>query len=122
MNNYFYFSNYELDLINSGLLIMMTKKAKKSMEIREKEKERYHEELSLELFELCLKIKSLDNEHINLSSHELDLVKSGLITLADFTYRQGLEKQEETPYCESFDLQFNGIWEKIHNNESAQIY
>lgn len=122
MNNYIYFSNYELNLINSGLLIMMTKKAKKSMEVMEKEREPYHEELSLELFELCLKIKSFDNEHINLSSHELDLVKSGLITLADFTYRQGLEKQDEAPYCENFDLQFKEVWEKIHNNESAQVH
>ncbi|ALF60897.1 MULTISPECIES: hypothetical protein [Psychrobacter] len=122
MNNYFYFSNYELDLINSGLLIMMTKKAKKSMELTEEKREHDYEEVSLELFELCLKIKSLSNEYTNLSSHELDLIKSGLIILADCTYRQGLEKQDEALYYESFDLQFKEVWEKIHNNESTQVH
>ena len=81
MNDYFDFSNYELDLIKSGLWIMMTEKAKNSMETTEIKAEQNHEELSLELFELCLKIKSRNDNCINLSSHELSLIKSGLMFL-----------------------------------------
>lgn len=81
MNDYFDFSNYELDLIKNGLWIMMTQKAKNSMENSEKEAVQNHEKLSLELFELCLKIKSRNDNCINLSSHELSLIKSGLMFL-----------------------------------------
>ena len=121
MNDYFDFSNYELGLIKSGLWIMMTKKAKNSMEI-ETEAEQNQEELSLALFELCLKIKSLNTNCINLSPHELCLIKSGLMFLADFTYQQRLEETDETQYYETFDLQFVEIWKKIHNTESGQMH
>ena len=120
MNDYFDFSNYELDLIKSGLWIMMTEKAKNSMEATEIKAEQNHEELSLKLFELCLKIKSLNDNHINLSPYELSLIKSGLMFLADFTYQQSLEDTDETQYYEDFDLQFVEIWKNIHNTESGQ--
>ena len=117
--------DYERSLISDGLQIMMIHNAKNSLEVKKEEARQCHENLSLELFALYSKIKLFDlSRYVQLSRHELKLMNSGLLFLADFTYQKSLEKTEKhkAKYYEKCNLQFIKIREKINRVESYNIH
>lgn len=119
MNHYLALSDYEINLINSGLLIMMTKNAKNSLTAVQVETKQYHEMLSLELFELCSKVKLLNvDRYLNLSKHELSLIKKSLRTFANFIYQKSLKDKGHAKYYESCNLQLISTRGKINTIES----
>ena len=123
MDHYVALSDYELSLISGGLRIMMTENAKASMGVTEKYIKQYYETLSLELFTLCSKVKAPNmDKYIELSLHELKLMKNGLMFLADFTYQKSLRDKDKTQFYEKCNLKLIEIRKKINNIESNKIH
>lgn len=125
MNHYLALSDYELSFISGGLRIMMTENAKTSMETAKKDSKKHYETLSLELFTLCSKVKTPNmNKYIELSLHELRLMKNGLMFLADFIYQKSLRDrdQDKTRFYEKCNLKLIEIRKKINNMESNNSY
>ncbi len=125
MNTHLDLLNHERSLIGDGLKIMIIQNAKNSMEVKKEETKQNHEDLSLDLIVLYSKVKLSDlNKHIQLSMHELKLIKSGLLFLAGFMYQKSLEKTEKykTLYYDNCNLQFIKIREKINRMESYEAH
>ena len=116
------FLDHELTLISQGLWLMLSKEAENSMRVKSRVIK------NDELFNLCLKLKLylkfklLNSKCIDLSFHDLSLVKSGLMLLADFTYEESLKDKDKIQCCEDFDLQFIELWKKINNTESYKTH
>lgn len=122
MTNYLDLSNYDLDLIGGGILIMMTQNAKSSLAVVKKEAKQYHEVLSLELLELFSKIKLFNaDKYANLSKHDLSLIKNGLRAFANFIYQKSLKDKEHAKYYESCNLQLIKTRAKIDSIQSLII-
>lgn len=124
MSNHLGLSNYELNLVSNGLQIMLIQNAKNSKEITEKQSQHQHESLGLELFALFSKVKRLDTDKdMDLSAHELKLMKNGLMFLADYTYQKSLQTTEssKTQHYEKCNLQFINIRSKINRMESQKM-
>ncbi|WP_367103158.1 hypothetical protein [uncultured Psychrobacter sp.] len=117
-------SDYELNLVSSGLQIMLIENAKSSKEVAEKQIKQQYENLSLELFTLFSKVTLLDiDQDTDLSTYDLKLMKNGLVFLADYVYQKSLEKTEkdEIQYYENCYLQFIRIRSKINKMESYKL-
>ncbi|WP_367107403.1 hypothetical protein [uncultured Psychrobacter sp.] len=117
-------SDYELNLVSSGLQIMLIENAKSSKEVAEKQIKQQYENLSLELFTLFSKVTLLDiDQDTDLSTYDLKLMKNGLVFLADYVYQKSLEKTEkdEIQYYENCNLQFIRIRSKINKMESYKL-
>ncbi len=125
MSNYLDLSGNDLDLIGGGLRIMMTENAKISMEVTETKTKQRYESLSLELLTLCSKINLPDmGKYIELSVHELKLIKSALLLLAAFIYKKSLGKEEKNKmqYYDTCNLQLIKVRDKISRIESNKMY
>lgn len=125
MNTQLDLLDHERSLIGDGLKIMIIQNAKNSMEVKKEETKQNHEDLSLDLIVLYSKVKLYDlDKYIQLSLHELKLIKSSLLLLADFMYQKSLEKTEKykSQYYDNFNLQFIKIREKINRMESYEAH
>ncbi len=119
MNNHLNLSDYELSLVSDGLQIMMIENAKNSNEVTEQKAQKQYEKFGLELFTLLSKIKIFD-KNIGLSVHELQLMKNGLMFLADYIYQKSLKKisKDKIKHYEECNLQFIKIRGKINRMEA----
>lgn len=116
---------HEQTLISNGLQVMMTKNIKTSVQSTEKLTERYYEDLNLWLFELSTKVRSPDmDKYVDLSFSELNMIKSSLTLLDDFTYQKSLEEKEQdkTQYYVNCKLEITQLREKINGIESFKMY
>ena len=99
--------------------MMMTQNVKTSLEKSEQDAKQQHENLSLELFTLCSKVESpTRDKYVDLSFYELDLIKNGLIFLADFIYKMSLKEKHRAQYYDSCNLKLIKIREKIKTIET----
>lgn len=122
MSDYLTLSNYEMDLIHSGLRILLTENAKNSIGVTGKEPKQHYEILSLKLFELCAKIKSFNiNKYTKFSFDELTLIKNGLLFLANFTYQRSLKEKDNAQYYDAYNLQLIKIRSKINKMADCKM-
>jgi len=122
MDNHLNLSDYELSLVSDGLQIMLIENAKNSNEVTEKKTKQQYEIFGLELFTLLSKVKIFDTD-ADLSMHELQLMKHGLMFLADYVYQKSLKKigKDKIKYYEECNLQFIKIRGKINRMESYLV-
>ncbi|PWK15210.1 hypothetical protein C8D84_101157 [Psychrobacter immobilis] len=124
MNHYLYLTDYEKNLIDSALLILMKKNIQYSDQSKENSVQQYYQDFNLTLFELCAKIKAPDfDKQMDLSSKEIKAIKKALTSLYDRIYQRTLKdiKSNQEGHYKSCKLQIIELERKIDIIEKNNI-
>ena len=124
MNNYLCLTDYEKNLIDSALLILMKENIQYSNQSKETTVQQHYQDFNLTLFELCTKIKAPDfDKHMGLSSKEIKAIKKGLISLYNCIYQKALKEIEgnQEDHYKSCKLQIIELERKIDIIEKNNI-
>ena len=116
MSSYLCLTDYEKNLIDNALLVLMKKNIQYSNQSTESLIQQHYQNFNLALFELCTKIKSSDfDQHMNLSSREIKSIKKGLTSLYELISQKNLKKKEHTQqdHYKSYKLQIIELEKKI---------
>lgn len=121
MSSYLCLTDYEKNLIDSALLILMKKNIQYSNQSTEDLIKQHYQNFNLTLFELCAKIKSPDfDKHMSLSSKEITNIKRGLTWLYHLLSQKTLKKKEENQkdHYKNYKLQIIELEKKIDITET----
>ena len=124
MNHYLCLTDYEKNLIDSALLILMKKNIQYSDQSKENSVQQYYQDFNLTLFELCAKIKAPDfDKQMDLSSKEIKAIKKALTSLYNRIYQKTLKKTEshQEGHYKSCKLQIIELERKIDIIEKNNI-
>ena len=124
MNHYLYLTDYEKNLIDSALLILMKKNIQYSDQSKENSVQQYYQDFNLTLFELCAKIKAPDfDKQMDLSSREIKAIKKALTSLYNCIYQRTLKdiKSNQEGHYKSCKLQIIELERKIDIIEKNNI-
>ncbi len=124
MNHYLCLTDYEKNLIDNALLLLMKKNIQYSEQSKENSVQQHYQDFNLTLFELCAKIKAPDfDKHMDLSSKEIKAIKKGLTSLYNRIYRKALKKTEshQESHYKSCKLQIIELDRKIDIIEKSNI-
>lgn len=124
MNHYLCLTDYEKNLIDSALLILMKKNIQYSDQSTENSVQQYYQDFNLTLFELCAKIKAPDfDKQMDLSSREIKAIKKALTSLYDRIYQRTLKdiKSNQEDHYKSCKLQIIELERKIDIIEKNNI-
>lgn len=116
MSSYLCLTDYEKNLIDSALLILMQKNIQYSNQSTEDFIQQHYQNFNLTLFELCAKIKSPDfDKNMSLSSKEIKSIKKGLTSLYSLISQKTVKKKEvnQKDDYKSYKLQIIELEKKI---------
>lgn len=125
MSSYLCLTDYEKNLIDSALLILMQKNIQYSNQSTEDFIQQHYQNFNLTLFELCAKIKSPDfDKNMSLSSKEIKSIKSikkGLTSLYSLISQKAVKKKEanQKDDYKNYKLQIIELEKKIGVIEMA---
>lgn len=121
MSSYVCLTDYEKNLIDNALLILMKKNIQYSNQSTEDLIKQHYQNFNLTLFELCAKIKSPDfDKYISLSSEEIKNIKKGLTSLYHLLYQRTLKKKEghQKDHYKNYKRQIIELEKKIDITET----
>ncbi|WP_201513080.1 hypothetical protein [Psychrobacter alimentarius] len=116
-------TDYEKNLIDSALLILMQKNIQYSNQSTEDFIHQHYQNFNLTLFELCAKIKSPDfDKNMSLSSKEIKSIKKGLNSLYTLISQKTLKKKgaNQKDHYKNYKLQIIELEKKIGVIQMAQ--
>ncbi|MER2163126.1 MAG: hypothetical protein ABS921_03290 [Psychrobacter alimentarius] len=115
-------TDYEKNLIDSALLILMQKNIQYSNQSTEDFIQQHYQNFNLTLFELCAKIKSPDfDKNMRLSLKEIKSIKKGLTSLYSLISQKAVKKKEanQKDDYKNYKLQIIELEKKIGVIEMA---
>lgn len=125
MKNYLDLTEYERNIIDSGLKITMKRNDKISLESKDELTKKYYQDMNLYVLELQSRIKSPNmDKYIDLSLSDLKQITNCLSLWDDSTYEKSLEEKEKykVEYYKNCELQMTALREKISVIESHKMY